>query len=157
MDLFIGCTLLQLTGTGIMLSIISIVISCFSIWFSWITSKRYTSGTVDVTFRVLDPRLLEKTAEILNKASHGNSDGNPDLCLYMNEGNEYGEVWETLFNLNMLAVLMLDDALPKKINEVARNHINKYLSRKQVWAFVNANKNILQALYEIKESKASVS
>lgn len=158
MYLFMACTSLQLSVINLVLATVSIIVAVCAIVVSYRTNKRYASGMVEVVFKVLDPRLLEGTAKILKQVSTDNCSGNPDLGLYMlGQDNDYGTVWETFFNLNMLVELMLDDALPKKISVVAKDCISKYLSRKHIWAFVDANRTVFPTLIGIKESKDSPS
>ena len=148
--MFICCCSSQLSVASFVVSIVSVIVSGVAIWVSHLTSKRYASGIIDIVFTALDPMLLEKVARTLSRVSSDNSPGSKNLNLHMREqDNECGEVWQTFFNLNILAELMSDDALPTRINECARHSIRNYLSRTQVRTFVNENKNMLHALYEI--------
>ena len=148
--MFICCVSSQLSVASFALSVVGIIVSVVAIWVSHLTSKRYASGIIDIVFTALDPMLLEKVAKTLSKVSSDDCPGNINLNLHMREqDNEYEMVWQVFFNLNMLAELMSDDALPTRINECARHSIRNYLSRKQVRTFVNENKVMLHALYEI--------
>ena len=152
--MFIGCVSSELSVASLALSLVGFILSGIAIWVSYVTNKRYTSGIVPVVFTVLNPMFLEKVANTLSKVSCDECPGNQEIKLFVSDrNNEYGEVWQVFFNLNILSELILDDALPKKINVCARNSIKDYLSRHQVRIFVKKHKAMLEALYKIGELK----
>ena len=147
MKFVIGCAWLE--WLSIIGSVVSVAVSLVAIR----TSKRYASGNTRIVNEALNPERLEKAAMILSEATHWDDAGNIGLKLYLSDLNKYCALMMIFQELNSVALLVSDNALPKKVCKDTNSKIVGYLSRKQVLDFVRMNKDAFGALYGLARSE----
>lgn len=144
----------------------SVVAALVSIWACRASNKahreiceirrRYSSGNVQIVDKALCHERLERAAEILSEALKCQDYGadeikNALLHLYNCEGAKYHILSDVFRDLEHVCALIHDNAIPPSIEKSVRNEFRNYLSRAQIYCFVNAYKETYPMLSVLAE------